>query len=420
MTQLPSEVQRYLDKRGLKGPWGLAGNQSGLYYGAVVIPSLAEGENLFATLDSLVQNPQKYAEQFLVVVVVNQGEDVGPEVSAQNHADLAALSEYANRTTLNLAWVDVVSYGLAFPSKQAGVGSARKLGMDLALDQLDWSLDPVLVCLDADTLVEDNYFESIEKHFASSQAGAAVLPFQHQPAASPVQQAAIDRYELFLRSYVFGLSLAGSPYAFNTVGSAMACRANAYIRCGGMNVRKAGEDYYFLQKLAKTDGVASLKGTVVSPQPRPSERVPFGTGRSITRLMNSESESVLFYPVGPFKILSAWLSLVSSGIDSDAEALLLKAREVSPQLATYLEQLNWLKHWPVIQKTNPHLDRRLSAFHVWFDGFRSLKLIHFLCEELFSRGEPEQLMPEYFAWQGKNFSGDMGEALEMLRSHQGV
>jgi hypothetical protein len=383
----------------------------------VVIPSLAEGENLFATLESLAQNPAEFSERFLVVVAINQGEAASLDVSEQNQKDLAALTAYASQSHLNLVWVDASSEGFAFPTKQAGVGSARKLGMDLALQQLDWSLDPVLVCLDADTLVENHYFKTIEKHFKTTPEGAAVLPFRHQPAASQIQQAAIDRYELFLRSYVFGLYLAGSPYAFNTVGSAMACRATAYIRCGGMSLRKAGEDYYFLQKLAKTDGVAPLKGTVVFPQPRPSDRVPFGTGRSIARLLNGEKESVLFYPVEPFKVLAAWLSLVAAEIDSDAEALLLKAREISPHLAVYLEQLNWLKHWPEIQKTNPDLEKRLPAFHVWFDGFRSLKLVHFFCEEVFTRGEPEDLLPAYFVWQGKKSSGDISETLELLRSH---
>jgi len=47
------------------------------------------------------------------------------------------------------------------------------------------------------------------------------------------------------------LQQAGSPYAYHTIGSAFACRAEAYIAAGGMNRRHAAEDFYFLQQLAK-------------------------------------------------------------------------------------------------------------------------------------------------------------------------
>ncbi|NIQ10499.1 MAG: hypothetical protein GWO23_12970, partial [Gammaproteobacteria bacterium] len=81
-----------------------------------------------------------------------------------------------------------------------------------------------MICLDADTLVEENYLQTIQSHFSQSNLGAVVLPYRHQQGQTPEQQAAIEHYEIFLRSYVYGLRLAGSPYAFNSVGSAMACR----------------------------------------------------------------------------------------------------------------------------------------------------------------------------------------------------
>ena len=417
MTRLPAEARRYLDKRGFKGPWEIKGKKPlSTYYGAIVIPSLAEGRNLFATLDSLVQNPPELTAQFLVVVVVNQRQNADQSLDKQNKADLSALDDYADKTPLNLAWLDAATEGYAFSARQAGVGAARKLGMDLALEWLDWSRDPVLVCLDADTLVDSDYLSALYKHFAMTSAGAATIPFRHQPATSDVQQAAIDRYELFMRSYVFGLSLAGSPYAFNTVGSAMACRATAYLRCGGMSTRKAGEDFYFLQQLAKTDGVAQLDGTMVFPQPRSSDRVPFGTGRSVARLLDGDVGSVLFYPVEVFKVLAAWLNLVTNKSDLDASSLLKETTKISPHLSAYLERLDWMRHWPVLQENYPGRTARLRAFHVWFDGFRSLKLIHQLCDEEFGRGEPEELIPAYFEWRGDQFSGGVAEALELMRS----
>ncbi len=415
MTGPPVAAQRYLHRSGVSGPWRLAGESRSDFRGAIVIPSLAEGDRLFATLRSLSDNPPEWTNCFQVVVVCNHGEQAARQDRLQNEIDLARLNDYAQGSPLSLAWVDAASPGLEVPAHLAGVGFARKLGMDLALQSLDWSGDPLLVGLDADTLVEDNYLQTIDRHFLLSSKGAAVLPYRHQPGVDFDQQAAIDRYELFLRSYVYGLRLAGSPYAFNAVGSAMACRASAYIRCGGMNSRKAGEDFYFLQKLAKTDGVDLLSGTIVYPEPRVSQRVPFGTGRSMARLLAGDKQGVLFYPAAVFRILSDWLKIVENNLSVDAEQVLSLATDVSPVLASYLDKLDWQSVWPRMQKTH-HLRHQLQqAFHIWFDGFRSLRLIHLLCDSEFGRSESVETLRDYFAWEGCAVPTSLGGMLEALR-----
>ena len=420
MSLLPVAVQRYLDKSGAKGPWTLAGEGRADFTGAVVIPSLAEGDSLFATLHSLAANPLQFLARFLVVIVVNHSEQASVADRLQSSIDLARLTDLAERSELCLAWVDAASPGCEVPARQAGVGFARKLGMDLALPFLNWAEDPLLVCLDADTLVEENYLQSIVSHFHLSTAGAASLPFRHQSGSDEAQQAAIDRYELFLRSYVYGLYLAGSPYAFNTVGSAMACRASAYVRCGGMNCRKAGEDFYFLQKLAKTDGVALLSGTTVFPESRVSDRVPFGTGRSMGRLLDGDAQAVLFYPAKAFRVLADWLRTVEQQLSADAETLLIGADKISPVLADYLVQANWRTVWPRLQSTNRTGMHRLQSFHVWFDGFRTMRMIHLLCDSWLSRGEPEEILPEYFSWDKRDCPEMLAGMLEALRLHPGM
>ncbi len=420
MSSLPVAVQRYLDKRAVKGPWSLDGEDRDGFAGAVVIPSLAEGDSLFATLQSLVTNPPQLLARFLVIIVVNHGEHASAADRLQNDIDLARLADLAKQSELNLAWVDAASPDREIPAKLAGVGFVRKLGMDLALQRLNWTEDPLLVCLDADTLVEANYLQSIVTHFRQSALGAAVLPYRHQPGIDAAQQAAIDRYELFLRSYVYGLRLAGSPYAFNTVGSAIACRASAYVRCGGMNCRKAGEDFYFLQKLAKTDGVDLLSGTTVSPEPRVSARVPFGTGRSMGRLLDGDEQAVLFYPATAFRVLSEWLRLVGENLSGDAETLLAHAEKISPVLANYLEEAGWQKVWPQLQSTHQNEARRSHAFHSWFDGFRTMRLIHMLCDNGLCRSESEGVLTEYFAWDGRVCPGSLMGMLEELKLVDGV
>ena len=91
----------------------------------------------------------------------------------------------------------------------------------------------------------------------------------------------IAAYELHLRYHVRVQKWIGFPYAFQTIGSAMAVRAWAYVKQGGMNRRHAGEDFYFLQKISWLGPISELSTVTVFPSPRLSGRVPFGTGKAV-------------------------------------------------------------------------------------------------------------------------------------------
>jgi len=396
MSSADLSLQRYLRTRAVTGPWTIEGSGRRDFTGAVVIPALAEGDSLFATLTSLAANPAEMLSRVLVLVVVNHRQDADPADKADNLALLERLTAGDGVPPgLNLAWVDAASPGRELPDKSGGVGMARKIGCDLALARLDFTCpSPILVSLDADTLVENNYLEAISTHFCTARQGGAVLPFRHQSGTTPAEEAAIRRYELFLHHYVQGLSLAGSPYAYHSIGSALACRAEAYVKAGGMNRRQAGEDFYFLQQLAKTTGVARLTGTTVHPSARPSARTPFGTGRSIARLLAGDQQTARYYPHAAFAILGGWLTLVQEHWNAPGDDLLCQARIHSVGLAGFLIEQNFVAVWDRLRRQHRHRDAHLNAFHGWFDGLRTLRLIHHLCRCEHSLAEPVQpLLP---------------------------
>lgn len=410
---------RYLARQGLAGPWQLAGAVSDAPAGVVVIPSLAEGESLFSTLASLAANPAPLCRRWQVIVVVNQSADAPADMQEQNRADLARLTASAAAYPFALAWIDAASPGRALPQRQAGVGLARKIGMDLALARLDEGRRQVLACLDADTLVEPGYLHALECHFRASPAGGAVLPYRHQAASDLRQQRAIDLYELYLRSYLLGLTLAGSPYAHASIGSAMACSADAYVQCGGMNRRPAAEDFHFLNKLAKTVGIGRLSGTTVHPSARASWRAPFGTGQSIARQLAGETGVLRFYPLEPFEILGRWLQLIGQCSDEEAGPLADRARQISPVLAEFLDEVGWPRIWPRLTGQFREVDARRQAFHIWFDGLQTLRLIHRLCAAEFSRSENPAILAPLFTRCGLGaWPADPAAALERLRQRE--
>lgn len=415
-----SLIARYLAGRAISGPWKLDGCPGTGFAGAVVIPSLAEQLNLSATLGSLATNPAELLERFLVIVVVNNRPDAPQRYKEDNMATLASLAETAVTTrSLNFAWVDAAREGRELPVKGGGVGMARKIGMDLALGRLACDThDPILISLDADTIVRPDYLQAIIDHFERSTAGGAVIPFRHQESECAEQQQAIDRYELFLRSYVLGLEQAGSPYAFHTIGSALACRASAYAKMGGMNTRAAGEDFYFLQQLHRVAGVERLQGTILFPSCRASDRVPFGTGRSMTRLLAREQGAVLFYRTECFRTLQKWLEVALASRHLDGSAIRQHSERISPQLGEYLNSTGLEQVWDRLRRHHREESLFARAFHEWFDGLKTMKLIHHLSHASHSRCEPEESLPDLFEWCGfppvKGLSGQ----LSLLREKQ--
>ena len=122
---------------------------------------------------------------------------------------------------------------------------------------------------------------------------------------------AIICYEIFLRYYVLGLSFAKSEYAFHTIGSTMLCTPDAYVKVEGMNKRKAAEDFYFLEKLAKIFPIGEIKSTSIHPSKRGSWRVPFGTGKSVDRYLSNSRDEYLLYNPKSFVILKTWLEVLN-------------------------------------------------------------------------------------------------------------
>ena len=420
MTAVPTS--HYLKTRAITGPWQLAGCTDNGFAGAVVIPALAESATLFATLRSLATNPAELLAHFLVIVVVNQRTDAQLQDKLDNLATLERLAAAEPLLPqIKLAWVDAASPGLELAAKGGGVGLARKIGADLALSRLDCQGgDPLLVSLDADTLVGPDYLAALARHFGLTQAGGAVIPFRHQQGSSAKEQQAIDLYELFLRSYVLGLELAGSPYAFHTVGSAMACRASAYARMGGMNSRSAGEDFYFLQQLQRTAGVARVSGTVVFPSARASHRVPFGTGRSVSRALAGNDAAISFYRPECFRILGDWLALVTQNIELSGTGLYAASRGISPELGGYLNSTGFAAAWEKLRTNNKSAQTLLTAFHGWFDGLRTMKLIHYLSTGAYPRCGPEVAVPELLLWAGAEPAEGICAQLRLLQRIQTI
>jgi len=321
-------------------------------------------------------------------------------------ADASGLTLYQDpASSRDLLLVDHFSEGRQFPPK-GGVGHARKTGADLAayLVHQRRVRSPWIHCTDADVRLPQRYLtcSAAISDDSAQDTAALVYPFRHSVVMDNTDDEimqATQLYEYSLRYYVAGLSFAGSPYAFHTIGSTMAVNAAHYARVRGFPRRQAGEDFYLLNKLAKVGSVRQLSAETdcepIDIAARRSDRVPFGTGAAVGKLMeleNPKKEFLLYHPT-VFSLLQSWLGSLPAfwqARSSDIGAIL--SQQV---LIGGLEELGATAALQHALRQSSDARQFKRQMHTWFDAFRTLKLIHYLRDHYLPSISFEALLAEH-------------------------
>ena len=374
---IPDKISAYLDKRA-SNIWNIENDYKKYFQYIIVVPAIAESSNLPKLIKSLEKNDKLELHNTLLLIVVNNSVSSSEEVKKENQKTLSYLRKIKSK--VNISFIDATSAGKEMDDKNGGVGLARKIGMDLALSKFDYlSINKnIILCTDADCIVDSDYVSEISQEFNRNNLEAAVVNFAHDISGRNDETKAIICYEIFLRYYVLGLSYAKSEYAFHTIGSTMLCTPDAYVKVEGMNKRKAAEDFYFLEKLAKIFPIGEIKSTSIHPSKRGSWRVPFGTGKSVDRYLSNSRDEYLLYNPKSFVILKTWLEVLNDTLISDQSALMKISKNIHPALSDFLTQQDFENFInKVLLKNNNPIEIEKQK-HFWFDAFRTLKLIHYL------------------------------------------
>ena len=367
-----NSTHSYLKKRGISGPWKIKPLINRTFNQAIVIPAYSEFKFLPKTLESINKNKPELLNQTLVAVVINNANNSPQSVKENNHLTLQNLN--SNNYQFTLAAVDAASSGLELPLKHAGVGLARKIGMDLALPHLT-SPQSLLFCTDADTQVSPDYLSKVKQIFKSQNTSAAVIGFSHLKSQDSAINDAIGQYEKILKTTAEKMQRAGSPYGYVSMGSTIVCTAEAYCAVGGMPRKKATEDFYFLQELTKYCGVHNISETLVFPSPRPISRVYLGTGFRMEQIQNGFDIAKLFYSEGAFWYLSQWLQLGSHAWEVNLKDLFKNTNTIHPNLVEFLKLESIEDIWSKIQKNAPSKSHFAGQFHRWFDGLKTIRFL---------------------------------------------
>ena len=340
----------------------------------IVIPCYNES-NIEATIQSIIDCTH-IMQGTEIIVVINASERDSDQVKIQNKKTYRALLAMKEATdNYYLKTYPILLNDLRH--KKSGVGAARKTGMDEAALRLSLvnNLNGLIVCLDADSMVQENYLETLKFYFQNHiDCPAASVHFEHPIEGDQYSNAiyeSITKYELHLRYYIEAKKWTGLPYAFQTVGSSMVVRANAYMKEGGMNNRRAGEDFYFLHKYTLDKNFGEISGTTVIPSPRQSDRVPFGTGKAVQEILDNDLIYDTYNPKSFLGLREVIRNLPSIYLDEDDWRVKLE-----PGFIEYYNSLDGDEKLQEIRENTANYQAFKKRFFSWFGAFRCMKYLH--------------------------------------------
>jgi len=360
------------------------------YKHIVVIPAYKENADFICSFI----NSELVLQQVLIIVVINQpvsDTDITPQQALQQdihhlgtkifQQGCCSLVQFPGDNSACLL-VDRFNCPI---ENDLGVGLARKIGVDIACQLIHQQVvaSRWIHSTDADAVLPNNYFTALtdelmhqKKTLTKSNAVVACYNFTHKSLNKEVESANA-LYEKALRYYVAGLSYARSHYCFFTIGSTLAFSAEAYVSVRGFPKKSAGEDFYLINKLAKLGQVLWLNDCVLTLEARPSDRVPFGTGPAVIKIIDQKQhgESYFYYHPHVFTqlkcVISAFDNLYQYRNDIKNWPLLQSEQLQKTLLALGFDAF--------IQKQSTHskiqFDKQVIT---WFDSFKTLKFIHYL------------------------------------------
>lgn len=334
---------------------------------AIVLPLLNEAEALQIVNSILKTNEDR--GKFEIIAVINHSINASQAVKDQNRTTSFELHRLKQvRGLENLHIIELFD----LEPKVAGVGHARKTGMDEALRRfVQLETDGLIVCSDGDCVVDPEFVSACLRLQASADQGFAYsFDFHHD-----LSSRGILLYELHLRYYMHALKWAGHPHSIYTVGSSMACTCSGYVQQGGMNERKAGEDFYFLQKFAKAHKWRFHPQIIVRPSGRASDRVPFGTGKAVADYQRAGDMTT--YNFQAINEIGGFIKVIMEPVFPGKTDLHL----VHPGIRSILDRWQFRDHLTSMQQRSSDINGFLKHFFTWFDAFKVMKMLHQLRDD---------------------------------------
>jgi hypothetical protein len=315
-----------------------------------------------------------------IILLINSYQIDGDEVLSMNRNSCRQAEEFASGNNSSSFFLTPVLIE-NLPGHQTGAGLPRKLGMEEAIRRFNGDKSGIIVSLDADCLVAPDYLMEINRNFKEYRLNSATIefhhPVEHLNAFDPLRVAA-TRYEEYLRYYRCALEFCGYPYPYFTIGSAFAVTAGTYLKAGGMGKQQSGEDFYFLQKVFPLGKTRFIDTTCVYPAARISDRVPFGTGPALRKMVAENQLSKLSYQAEAFRTLKLFFNRVDCFFKKPVEEIEACIANLPGYLLAFLNEDGFLSKIEEINCHTASSSNFRKRFFLYFNAFKILKYLNFV------------------------------------------
>jgi hypothetical protein len=170
----------------------------------------------------------------------------------------------------------------------------------------------------------------------------------------------------------------------------MMCDHISYLKVGGMNKRKAGEDFYFLHRVMPTGNFIQISDTVIYPSARTSDRVPFGTGKAMEKWQQGDFDSYNTYNMQSFKDLKSFFDKKEAFYNEDSDKYESLIADLPESIRSFLHSLTFSKELTRLKRQSKNLVNFKKNWYFFFDGFKVLKYLHFARDHFFPNQPVEE------------------------------
>ena len=341
----------------------------------IIIPVFNEYYYLLNTLKSINNQKNILLNNTLVILVINNSIDSNQSIKNNNESTNQLIKLY--KFNFEYVILDYYSSGYELPNKKAGVGVARKIGMDYCLEYS--TKDSLLFCLDADTLISKKYLSQIIQCYNKKDFNTCIVKFLHQKSSNPKTEKAIRLYEKILYTIADKIKKSKSPYGYVSMGSTIICKVKAYVAVGGMPKKSAAEDFYFMQALAKYDSIHFIDDYLVYPSSRLEMRVYLGTGFRLLQYNEKEKFIDLNFSENCFNVIKKIIEFVESHYKTSYDLFLKELnKNFDDKICNFIYKHDIKKIWEKINNHAKSKKQFMFFFHQWFDALKIMQLLKFL------------------------------------------
>mgnify|MGYP001282742655 CR=1 FL=1 len=345
----------------------------------IVIPIYNEYDYILDTLNSIQYQDKDFLKNTLSIFVINNSQNAAAAIVNNNKKTHKLIVKQSYK--FEYAILDYYSSKNAFPHNSSGVGYARKVGMDFALQYS--KQESLLCCVDADTILNQQYLSTVNSFFKDKKKLACTVNFIHQKSTDKKIERGIRIYENELKRMAAKLYEAASPYSYVSMGSTIVCRINAYIAVSGMPKKSATEDFYFLQALAKFTTIHFIEDILVYPSSRCEQRVYLGTGARMKEYKKHDKFNNIIYSDDAYETLKLFLSIIKNFSMKEYNIIHKRILKLNNnKLNKFLLNNNFKQIWVTIQSTAKTRKQFELFFNQWFDALKTLKFLKQLSQKI--------------------------------------